>query len=138
MTQEEKDLLIQDLCGRLPYGVNIEIDVTLYKSEITNHRLERIDFNERTINGFYIDSTSIKPYLRPMSSMTEDERKEYYETMDEYTHRLYPNSADFSEHTEYSWTTETFDFLNANHLDYRGLIGKGLALPSPKRMYNIK
>ncbi|MBQ7662470.1 MAG: hypothetical protein IJS48_03765 [Prevotella sp.] len=79
----------------------------------------------------------VKPYLRPMSSMTEEEEKEYRKTMDKYTHKLYPDSADFSEHTEYSWTTETFDFLNAHHFDYRGLIPKGLAIEAPEDMYNF-
>ena len=71
-----------------------------------------------------------------MSSMTEEERKEYYSTQSEYTHRIYPDSADFSEHTEYSWTAKTIDWLNANHFDYRGLIPKGLAIEAPKYIYN--
>ena len=71
-----------------------------------------------------------------MSSMTEEERKEYYSTQSEYTHRIYPDSADFSEHTEYSWTAKTIDWLNANHFDYRGLIPKGLAIEAKEGMYN--
>ena len=61
----------------------------------------------------------IKPYLRPMSSMTEEEKGEYY------------NSYDW----EYFEEGTSFDWLNENHFDYRGLIKKGLALEAPDNMY---
>ena len=131
MTQEDKELLLKDLSSRLPYGIKIELtwwvmgEGTCINTTLEPDQIEQL-LNDKDGN------TEIKPYLRPMSSMTEEEEKEYYETMDKYTHRLYPNSADFSEHTEYSWTTETFDFLNANHFDYRGLIPMGLAIEATK------
>ena len=78
----------------------------------------------------------VKPYLRPFSSMTEEENEEYYNTMDKETQRNYPNSCDFSESIYYSKTIETFDWLNAHHFDYRGLIEMGLALEAPEGMYN--
>ena len=71
-----------------------------------------------------------------MSSMTEEEKVEYYNTMDKETQRNYPNSCDFSESVYYSNTIKTFDWLNAHHFDYRGLIEKGLALEAPEGMYN--
>ena len=128
MKQEERQLLLKDLSARLPYNPIVHI-----------HDLNVTDYD----NYLYADdldsmiaySITLKPYLRSMLSMTEEEKKKYYETLDKYTHRLYPNSADLSEHIEYSWTTETFDFLNAHHLDYRGLIHKGLAIEAPKEMY---
>lgn len=130
MKQEERQLLLKDLSARLPYNPIVHI-----------HDLNTTDYD----NYLYADdldsmiaySITLKPYLRPMLSMTEEEKKEYYETMNKYTHRLYPNSADLSEHIEYSWTTETFDFLNAHHLDYRGLIPMGLAFEAPKDMYKL-
>ena len=130
MKQEERQLLLKDLSARLPYNPMVHI-----------HELDVTDY-DNYLYATYLDSMMsysirLKPYLRPMSSMTEEEEKEYRKTMDKYTHRLYPNSADFSEHTEYSWTTETFDFLNAHHLDYRGLIPMGLANEAPEGMYNI-
>ena len=71
-----------------------------------------------------------------MSDMTEEEKEEYYSTMDKETQRNYPNSCDYSETTYYSKTIKTFDWLNAHHFDYRGLIEKGLALEAPEGMYN--
>ena len=128
MKQEERQLLLKDLSARLPYNPIVHI-----------HDLNVTDYD----NYLYADdldsmiaySITLKPYLRSMLSMTEEEKKKYYETLDKYTHRLYPNSANLSEHIEYSWTIETFDFLNAHHFDYRGLIHKGLAIEAPKEMY---
>ena len=65
-----------------------------------------------------------KPYLRPMSSMTEEEENKY-NSLNGYEKGIFP-------HTE-----EAFDWLNAHHFDYRGLIEKGLALEAPEDMYNI-
>ena len=130
MKKEERQLLLKDLSARLPYNLMVHI-----------HDLNVTDYD----NYLYADdldsmiaySITLKPYLRSMLSMTEEEKKKYYETLDKYTHRLYPNSADLSEHIEYSWTTETFDFLNAYHFDYRDLISKGLAFEAPKDMYKL-
>ena len=130
MKQEERQLLLKDLSARLPYNPMVHI-----------HDLDVTDY-DNYLYATYLDSMMsysirLKPYLRPMSSMTEEEEKEYRKTMDKYTHRLYPNSADFSKYTEYSWTIDTFDFLNAHHFDYRNLIPMGLAIEAPKGMYNI-
>ena len=130
MKKEERQLLLKDLSARLPYNPMVHI-----------HDLNTTDYD----NYLYADdldsmmsySVKLTPYLRPMSSMTEEEEKEYRKTMDKYTHRLHTNSAGFSEHVEYSWTIETFDFLNAHHLDYRGLIPMGLAFEAPKEMYKL-
>ena len=121
MAQEEKkELLLKDFCSRFPYGVKFNYGG--YNG--CDYKVELI--TSTTINNFPIEDC--KPYLRTMSSMTEEEKKKYYETKDKYTHRLYPNSFDFSEHTEYSWTIRTFDYLNSIHVDYRGLISLGLAI----------
>ena len=126
MKQEERQLLLKDLSARLPYNPMVHI-----------HDLNVIDY-DNYLYATYLDSMMsysirLKPYLRPMSSMTEEEEKEYRKTMDKYI----SNSDDFSKYTEYSWTIDTFDFLNAHHLDYRGLIPMGLAIEAPKGMYNI-
>ena len=138
MNKEDRELVLRDLSARLPYGVRVKVRT---KDGLIEEGVLDLahNYGDVFLDAFYLNKIAdIKPYLRPMSDMTDEERKEYYETMDKYTHRLYPDSADFSEHTEYSWKTETFDFLNANHLDYRGLIGKGLALRASEGMYNIK
>ena len=130
MKKEEIQLLLKDLSARLPYNPIAHI-----------HDLNTTDYDNYlyadSLDSMMTYSITLKPYLRPMSSMTEEEKKKYYETLDKYTHRLYPNLADFSEYIAHSWTTETFDFLNAHHFDYRDLISKGLAIEAPKDMYKL-
>lgn len=125
MTQEDKELLLKDLCARFPYGVKCRFEITIdtYKTiefsrEGTNGRL--VDFDE--LYCYWFNEGFILPYLRPMSSMTEDENKEYAE--------IWANREPYMP-------GGTVDFFNAHHLDYRGLIEKGLALEAPKDVYNI-
>lgn len=107
MTQEEKDLLLKDLCARLPYGVKVQI--------IKNLHLGIFTLYPSDIDKLKLGTADIKPYLRPMSSMTEEEEEERQE--------LWHSS--FSP-TEYA--TLFLDFCNERHLDYRGLIDKGRAI----------
>lgn len=139
MKQEERQLLLKDLSARVPYGVMVE--QTLFQSSLADkeQRLKSVQANGVVQLYWYkyinelVPIHCVKPYLRSMSSMTEEEEKEYRKTMDKYI----SNSDDFSKYTEYSWTIDTFDFLNAHHLDYRGLIPMGLALEAPKDMYKL-
>ena len=127
MTQEDKRLLLKDLSARLPYGVkycrdswNYEWDQEMSVVEV----LEDID-KDGYINYYKVYKVDdIKPYLRPMSSMIGSERITYEELS------LY-----HEEFGEYVPTLETFDWLNAHHFDYRGLIEKGLALEALEGMY---
>ena len=111
MTPEEKELLLKDLSARLPYGVIV------YSLQIPY---------EQKLIGYIpdIEKYSIKPYLRPMSSMTEEEENELtgIAVLGGY------NSSVFNSFIVIDW-------LNAHHFDYRGLIEKGLALEAPKGMY---
>lgn len=112
MERDKELLLIKDLCSRVPY--NTKVSVAYWVSRNGNFELEW-DKKELTLSLLQdIDQEFsweyIKPYLRPMSSMTEEERKEYKQWVpDEYC-------------------IDTFDWLNAHHFDYRGLIKKGLAI----------
>jgi hypothetical protein len=116
MTQEDKELLLKDLCARLPYKVMI-------KSVGENKVLGLWDLKD-------IDSLPI-PYLRSMSSMTEEEEEEYHKTM--------AWSGDILNEKIGIWvpTINSSDYLIAHHFDYRGLIPKGLALEAPEGMYII-
>ena len=133
MIQEDKELLLKDLSARLPYGVLCE-DMEgkmrpLFGITPTQHFIVTLDNATDGTNGLkFCTIDCVKPYLRPMSSMTEEEKVEYYNTMNKETQRNYPNSCDFSESVYYSNTIKTFDWLNAHHFDYRGLIDKGLAI----------
>ena len=118
MTQEEKQLLLVDLCARLPYGVKANSRdgkkiITITPIGIANFMSGAIDI--------------IKPYLRPMSSMTEEEEKEY----ERLANRTIVNSVGFV----YFDATELLDWFNKKMFDFRGLIEKGLALESPEGMY---
>lgn len=141
MTQEEKDLLIQDLCARLPYGVKCERYGKAYELvEIDIKRglvyVFRDDWFTPTSLPYRIGSDDIRPYLRPMSSMTSEE-KEYFKYCyslfepDDYYHK--------GEYAKYMCIDDEFgenvDWLNKKMFDYRGLIKKGLALEAPEGMY---
>jgi hypothetical protein len=126
MTQEEKELLLKDLSARLPYEVKVQYNNEIYNVDYISVLYEEVKLD--IPDNYTVGISEIKPYLRPMSSMTEEENVEYYNTMDKETQRNYPNSCDFSESVYYSNTIKTFDWLNAHHFDYRGLIEKGLAI----------
>lgn len=115
MTQEDKQLLLKDLCARLPYGVictdNRHGDSRVFYIDVEDERVYYTDFDE------YGLIENCKPYLRPISSMTEEEKDEY--------DRLVMCNA--------SWVVD--DWLNSRHFDYRGLIEKGLVLEAPEGMY---
>ena len=120
MTREEKELLLKDLCARLPYKVKLQ-----YFGKIPNYFIRKLTEDDLILtlsvdNFSYIEKTIVyyKPYLRSIDTMTEEERAEYGLVLcDELS-------------------INQFDWLNAHHFDYRGLIEKGLALEAPEDMYN--
>lgn len=119
MTQEEKDLLLQDLSARLPYGVKIELTWwVMDEGTCINTTLEP-DHIEQLLNDEYGD-TEIKPYLRPMSSMTEEEYNEY-RNIDNRSYTCPMAYAHIPAQERIKW-------LNKNMFDYRGLIERGLAI----------
>ena len=122
MTQEDKELLLKDLCARLPYGIKVR---TTYLS-FAEDKLETRDIELTYYNAGYLDNHWIeaKPYLRPMSSMTEEEENEWMKLGFKVLKK------GVSSIIEYDW-------LNEHHFDYRGLIEKGLALEAPKDMYEL-
>ena len=113
MTQEQKDLLLKDLCARLPYDVKCS-----HKNEdIFSLTCIDLEYNYIYVKhgGFKIGEPGfkhIKPYLFPMSSMTEEQREEYHKL-------LY--DPEYGIHIDY------FDWCHKNHFDCRGLIPMGLA-----------
>lgn len=119
MTQEEKQLLLKDLCARLPYGVRARFCDGV-KEEIDD--VWDIDMFSGSINADYIID-DVKPYLRPMSSMTYDEHRDYIQT----GRGMSPDNP-----------SALVDWLNTHHFDYRGLIEMGLALEAPEGMYKTE
>ncbi len=120
MAQEDKELLLRDLCARLPYGVKVQHQREDYLDEIqTIEHISRQygEIETESVLGFVDD---FKPYLRPMSSMTEEERNEYNKIQCVY------GVTSISRHGEMT------DWLNAHYFDYRGLIERGLAIEITK------
>ena len=129
MTQEGKLLLLKDLCARLPYGVkflreswNYEWDQETSVIEV----LEDIDKDGYINNTKVYTIEDIKPYLRPMSSMTEEEKHKLLKfgaiTCLKNGEVIDVSCVGFERHADVQ------DYLNTCHFDYRGLIEKGLAI----------
>ena len=136
MTKENKELLLKDLCARLPYDVVLEVtepgdDRTSFRCFLTSYIYQEIS-NEV---GHY----SYVPYLRPMSCMTEGERLDIKNIITKETSGfgkfLTEGHGLNNDGLHKFWKEKEFDWLNAHHFDYRGLIEKGLALEAPDGMY---
>ena len=134
MTQENKELLIKDLSARLPYEV--KFPMMTFDGVIKPYTLYSMSKDGKCYSsegGYYPYIKDIKPYLFPMSSMTEEQKRELrqmdafintfgkvcFAVYDEYGHDIIPTYEDAIRIT---------NWLNKNHFDYRGLIEKGLAL----------
>ncbi len=153
MTQQDKDLLLRDLSARLPYKPKIKI-LSLWNEnkEVEEDIVDSIYcvMSDGYINTETVDSDisldDIVLYLRPMSSMTEEEFKKLKEysglVYDQLDLASFQDGAykclDFylSEVPSYV-VILVFDWLNAHHFDYRGLIEKGLAIEAPQDLYNF-
>ena len=141
MTQEDKELLLKDLCSRLPYGVigKCEIDAsydTSFDTIFQTHKFDAVVYGlkeellfvnpmiedmdeqnfaeEEVADG--VDILDFTPYLLPMSSMTKEQKEEY-----QYITERWMNDSFYS-------IRDSTDWLNTHHFDYSGLIEKGLAI----------
>ena len=151
MTNEEKQLLLKDLTARLPYNVKVavvDIDGKILKRPVG---LFRGGWYEEYGEVLFITSyygtahkaEEIRPYLRPMSSMTDEEKKEFIK-YSEYEVEESVNGRHYEYYLkDYVGTQDkpdcnynAMDWLLEHHFDFRGLIEKGLALEAPEGMYN--
>ena len=127
MKQEDKELLLKDLCSRLPYGVKGNYqnsdDELLRKITITYRYLEP--------NGMVMTG-DIKPYLFPLSSMTKEQKEELKSlgwNFDNFEiHNVSECLGTYREYVAHSDCFVLIDWFNKNHFDYRGLIPMGLAI----------
>ena len=134
MIKDEKDLLLKDLCARLPYGVKIDnMGVPSMLTSINNkYRIivetEEVDKEPRLD---VLEIEDCKPYLFPLSSITDEQEEElkniYYNFngMFQYTERIF-DKIPFRKMKYFPYQIE--EFFNKNHIDYRGLIPMGLAI----------
>lgn len=157
MTQEEKELVLRDLSARWPHGVNVQIrsfSLNLSEPVILDLPIKGvINFASTdcvltvTENGdiVYDPISNCKPYLRPMSSMTEEEKEQFKKHVGGDNTSWYllnekciaHSKSYYSVQCSFSLISKVMDWLNAHHFDYRGLIPMGLALEAPEDMYNI-
>ena len=127
MEKEYKEILLRDICARLPYGVKATTTANGWRDVyvVSGYNDDRIYLDcpvyDEGDDEWLVES--VKPYLRPMSSMTKEEKEEYNIIVD----ALFDTGISYLN-----------DWLNSHHFDYRGLIPKGLAIEAPEGMYNTK
>ena len=127
MTQD-KELLLKDLCARLPYGVKMNHIADDEHSPKTLIGVAKDMITLEGLGGYEcVDVEDYKPYLFPLSSITEEQKKEYNYWKHEVPVCRY-EYGDVVEEIELYDSPESFEYLIENHFDYRGLIEKGLAI----------
>ena len=143
MTQEEKELLLKDLSARLPYRVKV-------RGNFSYHNGDEIvdDIKECTLTTSVLDwvmnGIEVKPYLRPMSSMTDEERNELQKVLGKEGFYLDGDGDIMFEADCYpdiiflSMCDRYVNWLYEHHFDFHRLIFKGLALEAPEGMYDVK
>ena len=150
MTQEQKQLLIKDLCSRLPYETWVKYEGKEWLVTGYGHgRVSLLPSVVSSICGPCPLVEEVRPYLRPMSSMTEDEREEievfiFNEWYEEDSCKV--DSEGWIEilanydvsGIDPGFCADYVDWLNAHYFDYRDLIEKGLALEAKKGMYKTE
>ena len=143
MTKEEKDLLMVDLCRRLHYDVICQMSRDIEFPQ-GNSIIEVLSISgyEAFVNTMNCSATTpffVKPYLRPMSSITDDEIKDLQKITCQFCFSRYDNLAYVGAADDgfcsVSEMEQILSYFNAHHFDYRGLIEKGLALIAPNDMY---
>ena len=149
MTQEKKQLLLIDISARLPYKVKCRITkkgvvrelkpmdngINIPVNQVCDITLKKT-LNTDIINDFDNDNIVLKPYLRPMSSMTKEEQNEFNHVFELELAALEEPAVG---HTIKSAASNAFviDFYNRHHFDFRGLIPMGLALEAKEGMYKF-
>jgi hypothetical protein len=118
MTQEQKEIILKDLCARLPYGVvckSVNFKNPTKLVTIDTEDIFDVFFCSNDDGDMWNCYEDIKPYLFPLSSMTKEQSIEYINLCE----RFCPASI---------YSMEMIDWFHKNHFDYRGLIPKGLAI----------
>lgn len=137
MKQEDKELLLRDLCARLPYKVIVEF--ISYEGD-TSPWFGKLSCKDLDCFIHDVEYIEIKPYLRPLSSMSVEHRCKVQNLLPDNCEISFKNQkiTFYGEcnNIQLEQLEKVFNFFNLFHFDYRGLIEKGLALEAPKEMYN--
>lgn len=130
MIQEQKDLLLKDLCGRLTYGVKVKFGdskpalLTVIEHDEFGWQIG----SEDEFGGMITIIDNVKPYLFPLSSITEEQWKEITDIQIKESLKSIDSNNDYMSNPLFSiGDLKTLDWCYANHIDYRGLIPMGLA-----------
>lgn len=136
MTEEDKELLLKDLCARQPYGVKVQYNNEIYDIDYISALYEEVHLD--IPDNYTIGISEIKPYLRPLSSMTPEE----YEEMGKAIQENYISPCGEMKPGESPLTAcvinqanNLLNWIYKKHFDYRDLIDKGLALEAPDNLY---
>ena len=135
MTKEQKELLLKDLCARLPYGVKC----TYYDKCIDEEEQGTITGMQNdtyfVIDGVCIDVENVKPYIFPISSMNEEQRNEYNRLRGVLPIPSYycDKLGEIVEEGDLHETVASIDYLYENHFDVHGLIHMGLAIDATNK-----
>lgn len=133
MKEEQKQLLLKDLCSRLPYGVMCKLSAKGANISIT----EKLETGG--LGHFIFGTMDVLPYLRPMSSITEEEKEELKKISDEYLDKwMSVNDPSVRWKLDANNSSKRAEFYNSHYLDWNGLIEKGLALEAPPEMYKTE
>lgn len=146
MKQEDKILLVKDLCSRLPYGVRVasgEISGVLHDisvlhvyegnndSDKPDSIVDYVAYIDFFGDGYPYEVEAFKPYLFPLSSISSEQLKEVSEILGKEV-EVFDNYLNIVDHTRNTFSylelDALFDWFNKNHFDYRNLIEKGLAI----------
>lgn len=130
MTQEEKDLLFIELSAKLHYGVKVQTSLFENPTSIKGIAEDECWIYSDEDNYEWINIEEVKPYLRPMESMTDEEQR----TLNSMCYGVEM----VSRLSGLKMFNKAFNWLNENHFDYRGLILMGLAIEAPEDMYKTE
>lgn len=130
MKQEDKELLLKDLCARLPYDIKVLYDNKVFNIDYISSIYKEIKLD--TCDKYTLNISDVKPYLFPLSSMTKEQLFEVQEILGKNEIEIkdgFLNIIDSDRNTiSYSEILAVLEWFNKNHFDYRGLIEKGLAI----------
>jgi hypothetical protein len=134
MTQEQRELLFKDLSGRLPYDVKVQYVNNIFVIDyISSYEEVKLDMTD----NYVIDISEVKPYLFPMSSMTEEQKKyinDRWGINENFDFEIDPNWGKYF--VDLGDAVDFIEWLNENYFDYRGLIPLGMAIDATnKKIY---
>ena len=130
MIQENKEILIKDLCARLPYGVKVLFENEVFSIDYISAAYEEIKLD--IPDNYTLDISNVKPYLFPLSSMTKEQLFDVQEILGKNEIEIedgFLSIIDSDRNTlTYLEILAVLEWFNKNHFDYRGLIEKGIAI----------